>query len=170
MRILLLTSLLCVFVLLRPAAAQSRVDSIAVARVVLGDFGKRRPVFLEARRGLVGHVHDGGQPRDTLWLASVANGSGAAGICDTIACKPPRQDEFRMIRLAEPRFTAPDTAQVFAVLTVGNGAPGCRDEDRIGYDVTLVKQGATWVVAAKRERMQAWVVESLCVVGGREQP
>ncbi len=170
MRIALLASLLCVFALLAPAAAQSRADSIAVARIVLTDFGKRRPVFLEVRRGLAGHVHDGGQPRDTLWLASVANGSGAAGICDTVACTPPRQDDFRMIRLAEPIFTAPDTAQVFAVLTVGSGAPGCRDEDRIGYDVTLVKEGVTWVVVAKRETMQAWVDESLCVVQGRKQP
>jgi len=170
MRSPLLSSLVFVFALLPPAAAQSRADSIAVARVVLADFGKRRPVFLEVRRGLVGHVHDGGQPRDTLWLASVANGSGAAGICDTIACTPPRQDDFRMIRLAEPRFTALDSAQVFAVLTVGSGAPGCREEDRIGYDVTVVKEGVTWVVDAKRERMQAWVVESLCVVQGRKQP
>jgi hypothetical protein len=169
MRSPLLSSLLCVFALLPPAAAQSRADSIAVARVVLADFGQRRPVFLEARRGLAGHVHDGGQPRDTLWLGSVANGSGAAGICDTLACTPPRQDDFRMIRLADPRFTAPDTAQLFAVLTVGSGAPGCRDEDRIGYDVALVKQGVTWVVAAKRERMQAWVAESLCFVRGRKQ-
>jgi len=169
MRILLLAPLLCVFALLPPAAAQSRKDSIAVARVILADFGKRRPVFLEVRRGLVGHVQDGGQARDTLWLASVADGSGAAGICDTIACTPPRQDDFRMIRLAEPRFTAPDTAHVFAVLTVGSGAPGCRDEDRIGYDVALVKQGVTWVVAAKRATMQAWVAESLCFVRGREQ-
>ena len=170
MRSPLLSSLLCVFALLPPAAAQRRADSIAVARAVLANFSKRRPVFLEVRRGLAGHVHDGGQPRDRLWVASFADGSGAAGICDTIACTPPRDDDFRMIRLAEPRFIGRDTAQVFAVLTVGSGAPPCRGEDRIGYDITLLKEGPTWALVGKRETMQAWVAESLCVVRGPKQP
>jgi hypothetical protein len=118
----------------------------------------------------VGHIHDGGQPREAAWVASVASGSAVAGICDTVACTPPRPDDFRMIRLGDARFTTAHRAEIFAVVMVGNGAPGCRTEDRIGYDLTIVKEGSDWVVASKRGTMQAWMVESLCVAPSGRRP
>jgi hypothetical protein len=130
-------------------------------------FSQRRPVFLDARQGLVGHLHDAGSRRADAWLASVAGGQGVAGVCDTVTCTPPRPDDFRMVRLAEARFIGSDTAQVFVVLTVGAGVPGCRDEDRIGYDVTVVRERGQWAMGTKRGTIQAWVAESLCVIPPR---
>ena len=151
-------------------AAQSRADTIEIARVTVAEFSRRRPVFIDVRQGITGHLHDGGRPRDSVWVASVALGPGVAGVCDAIACKPTRPDDFRVIRLSDPRFTAPDIAQTFVVLTVGGGAAGCRDEDRIGYDVTLVRNDDKWVVRARRENRQAWVAESLCAVRSQKRP
>jgi len=163
--------LVCAFLLLPAAAvAQIRADTLAVARVTVAEFSQRRSVFLDARQGFVGHLHDAGSQRADAWLASVAGGQGVAGVCDTVTCTPPRPDNFRMIRLAEPRFVSSDTAQVFVVLMVGAGAPGCRDEDRIGYDVTVVRERGEWAVATKRETIQAWMVESLCVIPPPHRP
>jgi len=163
--------LVSVFLVIPAAAvAQSRADTVAVARVTVSEFGQRHPVFLDARRGFVGHLHDAGSRRADAWLASVASGQGLVGVCDPVTCTPPRPDNFRMVRLAEPRFIGSDTAQVFVVLTVGAGPHGCRDEDRIGYDVTVVRERGHWAVGTRRENVQAWVVESLCVTPPPNRP
>src|SRR3989442_11940131 len=65
--------LVSVFLVIPAAAvAQSRADTVAVARVTVSEFGQRHPVFLDARRGFVGHLHDAGSRRADAWLASVA--------------------------------------------------------------------------------------------------
>src|SRR5262245_36929058 len=151
-------------------ATESRADTFAIASVSIGEFAHRRPIFVDVRQGLVGHVHDGGQARDSGWLSAATGVPGVIGVCDPVTCTPPRPDDFRMIRLANPTFIGRDTARVFAVLIVGSGAPGCRDEDRIGYDLTVVRQHDAWVVRAKTETAQAWVAESLCWLSAPKQP
>jgi hypothetical protein len=165
-----LIALLCAGLLPRVVAGQSRGDTVAVTRVVITEFASHRPVFIEVRKGLAGHVHDGGSPRDSTWLSAMARIPGVAGVCDTIACQPSRPEDFRMIRITDPIFLTPDSARVFAVLTLGEGAPGCRNEDRIEYDLTIVRQGDAWLLGARRGTMQAWVVESLCLRSIRTPP
>ncbi len=161
----------CLLLMMPPAGvAQSRRDTIAIARAIVAEFAQRRPVYVDVRQGMVGHLHEGGGQRDSLWLSSVAFGPGVAGVCDTVACTPTRPDDFRVLRLAEPTFKAPDTAQVFVVLTLGTGPAGCRNEDRIGYDLSVVRTADKWVVRARRETAQAWVAESLCAVRSRKRP